>query len=373
MRVIGIMLRKEFLQIFRNRAMLPIIFVMPIIQLVILVNAATFEIKHIRMDIIDHDHSSTAARLISKFGASDHFDIYSYSANDQAGKDDLAAGKADIVFIIPYHFDKDLVKENHAKVQMLVNAIDGSAAAVGSGYASQIVQDFDQGVRSELLNPVPIIPGPGTIDTRYSYWFNPELDYKTFMVPGLLVILITIVSLFLAGMNIVREKEIGTIEQINVTPISKIQFITGKLLPFWILGLFELGFGLLLGKLLFNTPIIGNVFIVFAFAGIYMLTILGMGLLISTFTDTQQQAMFLAWFFMVIFILMSGLFTPIENMPVWAQKITLINPVAYFIKVIRMVLLKGSGFAETSRFFLIMAGMALVSITLSVLNYRKTT
>jgi ABC-2 type transport system permease protein len=173
-------------------------------------------------------------------------------------------------------------------------------------------------------------------------------------------------------MNIVREKEIGTIEQLNVTPISKGSFIIGRLLPFWILGIFELGFGLLLGKLIFHIPMVGNMLVVFCFAAIYLLMVLGMGLFVSTFTQTQQQAMFISWFFMVIFILMSGLFTPIESMPLWAQKITLFNPVAYFIKVMRMVLLKGSGFADTAQYFLYMAVFAVGMNVLAVWNYRKT-
>ncbi|HPE84112.1 MAG TPA: ABC transporter permease, partial [Aequorivita sp.] len=205
-----------------------------------------------------------------------------------------------------------------------------------------------------------------------SFWYNTTLDYKTFMVPGILVLLVTMITLFLSGMNIVREKEIGTLEQINVTPIRKSQFIIGKLFPFWVIGMGLLTIGLILAKAIFNIPMEGSIALLYAYTSIYILVILGMGLLISNFTDTQQQAMFIAWFFIVIFILMSGLFTPIESMPKWAQLITEFNPIKYFVEIVRMVMLKGAGFMDilpqlwkTMLYAAIMNGLA-------VWSYRKT-
>lgn len=205
-----------------------------------------------------------------------------------------------------------------------------------------------------------------------SYWYNPDLDYKTFMVPGIIVLLVTMITLFLSGMNIVREKEIGTLEQMNVTPIKKYQFIIGKLLPFWILGIFILFFGMNIGRFMFDVPLLGNPAIILLFASIYILVFLGMGFLISNFTDTQQQAMFIAWFFIVIFILMSGLFTPIESMPSWAQKMTELNPIRYFIEVIRKVILKGSGFKDIFPQLIKISIYAVVMNVLAVVSYRKT-
>ena len=178
------------------------------------------------------------------------------------------------------------------------------------------------------------------------FWYNETLNYKTFMVPGILVLLVTMITLFLSGMNIVREKEIGTLEQINVTPIKKYQFIIGKLFPFWLLGLVLLTIGLIISKLLFDIPILGSLSLMYFYTSIYILVILGIGLFISNFTNTQQQAMFIAWFFMVIFILMSGLFTPIASMPPWAQTITDFNPIKYYVEVMRMVMLKGAGLKD---------------------------
>jgi ABC-2 type transport system permease protein len=192
------------------------------------------------------------------------------------------------------------------------------------------------------------------------------------MVPGILVILVTIISLFLTAMNIVREKEMGTIEQINVTPIKKYQFIIGKLLPFLIIALFELAFGLFLGRIIFHVPVVGNLSLLFGFAVIYLLVILGFGLFLSVISDSQQQVMFVTFFFMLVFILMSGIFTPTESMPAWANKVNIINPIAYFMSVIRMILLKGSGFSDILTEFYSLLIYAFISLGLAVWRYRKT-
>ena len=184
--------------------------------------------------------------------------------------------------------------------------------------------------------------------------------------------LVAMLVLILSAMNVVREKEIGTIEQINVTPIRKWQFILGKLLPFLFIGLFDLVLGLTVGKLLFNIPMEGDLWLVFAFCVVNIFCVLGIGFFISNFADTQQQAMFMAWFFMVIFILMSGLFTPIESMPAWAQALTVPNPIAHFVTVMRLVLLKGSGWLDIRYNFFVMIGLGILFNALAVWTYRKT-
>jgi ABC-2 type transport system permease protein len=351
--------------------MIVIIFVMPVIQLLILSNAATFEIKNIRLHVMDADQSSMSRELIRKFVASGYFQLEDYSFDFSSANRNLEEGKADFVMRIPPHFERNLIRDQQNKIQFVVNAVDGSAGTLAYAYASQIVNDFNQNVRGELL-PQQLLSQAAVINVNYSNWFNPELNYKTFMVPGLVVLLVTLVGMFLAAMNIVREKEIGTIEQLNVTPIYKWEFVIGKLLPFWILAMIELTVGLIVGKLVFHIPIVGNIGLIYLFAAAYLFVVLGMGLLVSTITDTQQQAMFLSWFFMVLFVLLSGLFTPIESMPDWAQKVTLFNPVAYFIRVMRMVMLKGSGFADIEHDLIIMLIFAVVVNALAVWNYRKT-
>ena len=192
------------------------------------------------------------------------------------------------------------------------------------------------------------------------------------MVPGILVLLVSMITLFLSGMNIVREKEIGTLEQINVTPIKKSQFIIGKLFPFWVIGMGLLTVGLILARIIFNVPMLGSLTLMYLYTSIYILVILGIGLFISNFTDTQQQAMFIAWFFVVIFILMSGLFTPIESMPKWAQIVAEFNPIKYYVEVMRMVMLKGSGFIDILPLLIKTSLYAIVMNGLAVWSYKKT-
>lgn len=202
-------------------------------------------------------------------------------------------------------------------------------------------------------------------------WFNPMLNYQFFMVPGILVILVTMVGSFLSALNIVKEKEIGTIEQINVTPIRKHQFILGKLIPFWVLGLVVLTIGMLLARIFYGIIPEGSLFTIYIFAVVYLLSVLGLGLLISTYTETQQQAMLISFFIMMIFILLGGLYTSIDSMPQWAQIFTKFNPVTYFIEVMRMVVLKGSSLFDIRFHLLIVAIFGVVLNGWAVVNYKK--
>ena len=376
MKTIGFIIQKEFKQIFRNKGMLPLIFVMPLIQLLILANAATFEVKNIKFSYIDNDRTSFSRELIEKFNASSYFNVIANFPSNNLAITAMQNGQVDVILEIPNHFERDLLKNKKTNLSVSINAIDGAAAGVENVYINQIVMGFNKNAIAELAQlDVPIAIGikniPASVIAIPSFWFNETLNYKTFMVPGILVLLVTMVTLFLSGMNIVREKEIGTLEQINVTPIKKYQFIIGKLLPFWLLGLLLLTIGLIISKLVFNIPMLGSLTLMYCYTSIYIFVILGMGLFISNFTDTQQQAMFIAWFFMVIFILMSGLFTPIESMPVWAQRITDFNPIKYYVQVMRMVMLKGAGLMDILPQLLKIFAYAIVINGLAVWSYKK--
>lgn len=373
MNTIRYIIQKEFRQIFRNKAMLPIIFVLPLVQLIILSNAATFEVKHIKFSYIDNDKTPFSRELIEKFQASTYFDVIADFPSAKIAKSAMLDGKVDVVLEIPPFFERNLLKDKKTDLSVTINAIDGAAAGVGNVYIGQIVQQFNKNVKAELIQAGDLEGKIQNIATIPSFWYNETLNYKTFMVPGILVLLVTMITLFLSGMNIVREKEIGTLEQINVTPIKKYQFIIGKLFPFLVLGLVLLTVGLVIAKLLFHIPIVGSIGLMYLYTIIYILVILGIGLFISNFTDTQQQAMFIAWFFMVIFILMSGLFTPIESMPQWAQLLTEFNPVKYFVEVMRMVMLKGAGLYDIYPQFIKTLVYALVMNGLAVFSYKKTT
>src|SRR5258706_4106679 len=370
MRTLRFLLQKEFRQIFREPSILRIIFVMPMIQLLILPWAADYEVKDINLAVVDHDHSSYSRQLISKITSSGYFRLEDYSGSYQTAIHEVEKDKADLILEIPASFEKDLVKEDEAPLFIAINAINGVKANLGGAYLRSIIQDYNSEVRTEWIQFPRLSPEP-TIEITSSNWFNPSMNYKYFMVPVILVILVTMVGSFLASLNIVKEKEIGTIEQINMTTVKKYQFILGKLIPFWVLGLIVLSLGLLIARLAYSIVPAGSLFTIYVFAAVYLLAVLGLGLLISTFTGNQQQAMLVSFFMMMVFILLSGLYTSIGSMPMWAQWITKFNPVSYFIEVMRMVVLKGSGLADIKYHLLTMLGFAVILNASAVLRYHK--
>lgn len=350
--------------------MLPMIFGVPIIQLVILVNAATLEMKSIDMFVVDKDLSSLSHELVSKFEGSPFYNISGTSFSIDDANSAIEQNKADLILHIPQGFERNLMRENKSEIQLLIDGVNGTAASLVNAYSSSVISDFNRNIIVDLTQ-MPQLKDASLIKVETSFWYNPELNYKIYMLPGILVILVTLISMFLAAMNIVREKEIGTIEQLNVTPIKKIEFIVGKLLPFLIIALFELAFGLAIGKVFFHVPMVGSLGLLFGFTIVYLLVVLGIGLFISTISSTQQQVMFITFFFMLVFILMSGIFTPTESMPMWAQRVNIINPFYYFMRVIRMIMLKGSGFWDISKEFFSLCIYAVIMLSLSVWKYKK--
>jgi ABC-2 type transport system permease protein len=291
MRTIRFLLKKEFLQIFCNKALLPLIFAVPVVQLLILSNAANYEIYNLRVHVMDFDQTSSSRELISQFEASPYFEVVNYSYSENQAHQDIEQDQADLMVRIPGHFEKDLATTNQTNVQLLVNAINGSTAGLANAYANSIILDFSTRMQTSWHVQAPS-PSVTPIQIVYAHWYNPRMNYKTYIVPGILVVLVTMTGMFLTAMNIVREKEVGTIEQVNVTPVRKYEFIIGKLLPFWLIALFELAPGLIVARLVFHIPMVGSVGLIFSFAGLYLLVVLGLGLLISTFTETMQQSMF---------------------------------------------------------------------------------
>lgn len=371
MRTIKFLLQKEFLQIFRNKGMLPIIFLMPVVQLVLLSFAATYEIREVNFHLVDFDQSESSQQLVQKFQATGYFNLQNSSFDVDDGIEKMRSNDVRLALVIPQDFEQRLKSGQSTSVQLNIDAVDGTTAGLIQGYGRSIIQDFSSEVHPQVKN-VKLSDRQG-IEVIPASWYNPNLDYIQYMVPGILVVLVSMIGMFLSGMNIVREREIGTIEQLNVTPIKKYQFITGKLLPFWIIALFELGIGLLIARYGFGVPFVGSVWLLFGIAGIFMVVVQGIGLFISTVTQTQQQAMFIAWFFMVVFILMGGLFTPIESMPVWAQELTILNPIAHFIEIMRSVMLKGAGWVEIQHLVGLLTVMAVLILPAAIFRYRKWT
>ncbi len=370
MRTIAVLIRKEFIQILRNRIMIPAMIVAPLIQMFILVYAANMNMRDIDFSILDQDGTTTSAKLAARFSSSPFFSNAGSVFNIQEAENLLREDRADLIIHIPPGFESKIDNREKTSVQFLINGINSAAAVLTGAYSQSILLDFNRSVMAEFSNAA-MASGIGSIDLSYSHWYNPELDFKIFMVPGILVILVTLVGWLLMSLNVVREKELGTTEQINVTPIKKYQFIIGKLIPFWILAIVELGIGLTLGKLVFDVPILGSLGLLVAFTAVYLITVLGFGLFIAAISDTQQQVMFINFFFFLVFILMSGIFTAVESMPRWAIVFNTINPLAYFMRVIRMILLKGAGFAEVWRDFAAMAVFGAAMIALAVRSYRK--
>lgn len=371
MRTIRFLLQKEFRQIFRNKSILLMVMVMPVMQLVILPLAANYEVKNINIAVIDNDHSSFSQKLVNKITSSGYFKL---QANSQSFKDALAlveTDRADLILELPQGFERNLIRENEQKLFIAVNAINGTKANLGGVYLSGIIQDFNRDIRLELIQPGKF-PEQPTIEMVSANWFNPLLNYRVLMVPGILAVLVTMIGSFLTALNIVKEKEVGTIEQINVTPIKKHHFILGKLIPFWILGHVVFSLGLTVAWLFYGIVPQGSLLLLYGFLSAYLLAVLGLGLLVSTFCDTQQQAMFIMFFFMMIFILMGGLFTSIDSMPDWAKTVTKFNPVSYLINVMRMVILKGSSLRDVLPHLGAISVFAVVLNSWAVLNYRKT-
>ena len=381
MRTILFLVRKEYLHVFRDRATLFQVLAIPIIQLLVLANAATFEVKDTRVHVVDLDRSRTSRELVSHFAASGHFRIDGYSASMEAADRDLLARRVTMVLRIPSGFEKDLVRAGAAPVQLVLNAEEGAAAGITRAYSQRILTAYAASLGVELRPNFRTVRGPDEappargrprIEVRSRGWYNETLDYRDYMVPGILAALVTIIGTLLTAQNIARERELGTLEQLNVTPITRTQFIAGKLLPFWLLALGELAMGLTIGKLVFDVPMRGSLALVFFVAAVYLVAALGIGLWISTVAETQQQAMFVTFFVMVIYLLMGGIYTPVDSMPQWVQWLAELNPVKHFVQILRAILIKGAGFAEIQRPFYTLVAFAGVVFLLAVRQYRKT-
>jgi len=371
MRTILYLIRKEFIQIFRNKFISKAIFGVPIIQMLILVPAITFELKDVRLAIIDKDMTPESRGLISKLEGSSFFKV-TFSTFSEAEADNLLLGnRSGAILHIPSGFGKELITGRGGKLLVSVDAINASSAQLSWAYLNGVIRDYNADIITENMSTVTLSP-LAHINITNRYWYNEELNYKYYMLPGILVILVTAIGFLLAGLNMVREKEIGTIEQINVTPVKKYHFIIAKMVPFLLIGLVDLALGLVIGKLAFNIPFEGSILLMFFGATLFLIAVLGLALFISTFSGTQQQYMFVAFFCMIIFILMSGIFTPYESMPQWAQDFNLINPVAYLMRINRMVMLKGSTINDMASELLSLAAIAVFFTTLAVRRYRKT-
>ncbi|MDR0412215.1 MAG: ABC transporter permease [Dysgonamonadaceae bacterium] len=369
--MIKYLIQKEFKQIRRNVFVPRLIVALPVMVLLVFPWAANQEITHIRVDMVDHDRSPVSRRLAEKIAASAYFDLEGFPESYENALDDVERASADLVLEIPPRFERDLVTSGTASVRIAVNAVNMMKGGLGFNYMGNILRDFSGELREEWL-PAVAAPSPLPVAVIAQNRFNPYLDYKTFMIPALMVMLMTIICGFLPALNIVSEKESGTIEQINVTPVGKFPFILAKLIPYWAIGLLVLTLSLGLAALAYGLTPAGSLLTIYLFALLYIFVFSGFGLFISNYSTNLQQAMFAMFFFLILMILISGLFTPIAAMPPWAQAFTRINPLRYFMEVMRMVYLKGSGLPQLSGQLVALAVFAVVFNTWAILSYRKS-
>lgn len=332
--------------------------------------ATNFEVKNVNLSILDNDKSPYSQRLIQKIISSGYFKITDISDNYQNSLMSVELDKSDMILEIPPHFEKDLVSQKNGKIMISANTVNGIKGGLGSSYLANIIFDFASEVREELFQSNSKISSAG-FSIVPQFRFNPSLKYKIFMIPALMIMMLSIITGFLPALNIVTEKENGTIEQMNVTPVSKFAFILSKLIPYWIIGYVVLSICLMVAWLVYGLVPAGSVFLIYLFTSIFVFAYSGFGLVVSNYATTVQQAMFMMFFFVMTFIFMSGLYTPIENMPEWAQLISNYSPLKYIIRVFRMIYLKGSGFSELISPFIALCCFALFFNGWAIISYRK--
>lgn len=376
MKTLKFLIEKEFKQMFRNPLIPKMIVLYPIMTILVFPWAISFEIKNIKIDVVDNAKSTYSQRLTDKVAASKYFILNETPLNYQTAMLNIENGKTDMILDIPATFDKDIVKSQSSSVGVAVNSVNGTLGLLGSNYIMQIVNDFSSELRGELINTLPpqsrasLMKTP-QIEIVPQYRYNPELDYKNFMIPGFMVLLLTLICGILPALNIVIEKENGTIQQINVTPVSRINFILAKLIPFWVVGIIVLIISVTVAYLLYGLWPMGNITVILISAMIYIVSISGLGLIISNYSETLQQATFLVMFFILILILLGGIFTPVSSMPLWAQAIAAINPFNYLTETFRMIYLNGSTLRDISNNLLALAIIAAVVNSWAVFSYKK--
>ena len=369
--MIKYLLRKEFKQIVRNPILPKLIFVFPFMILLVFPWAASYEIRHLNLSVVDNDHSTYSQRLTNTIVSSDYFRLSNYSVTYSDALKSVEKNQSDIILEIPKDFEKSLMNRSNIKIMLTADAVNGMKGSIAMTYLSRIIGEFNASLMAEKM-PVTSNASMPVIQLNPVYKFNNNLNYKVFMVPALLVMILTLICGFLPAVSIVLEKEIGTMEQMNVSPVPKLIFILAKLIPFWIIGFIVLTIGFFVAWLFYGLIPAGHFLTIYTFGAIYIFGISGMGLVISNYAHTMQQAMFIVFFFMLLFIMLSGLYTSTDGMPEWAKWIAAFNPLKYLMEVMRAVYLKGSSILQLSGQLWALLGFAAFFNGWAVLSYRKS-
>ncbi len=373
MKTIKHIIIKEFLQIKRDKKLFRIVFIAPIIQLLFLGYAANLDLNNIKISVLDHDKSATSREFIESFESSGYFSVYSYSKSYDQVNEEINHGDILLAVIIPDDFEKNIGRHETSPLQLIFDGSDGNKTSIALGYVQGIVTKFSKSILLKIADKSGRkISIAGTIQPEIRVWYNPELKTRNFMVPSIAGLILLVITTILMAMAIVKEREIGTLEQIIVTPIKPFQLIIGKLVPFVIFGFIDI---LLVNAVMvfwFGIAIKGSfIFLLFA-SSLFVLSTLGLGLFISTISKTQQQAMMIAQFGILLpMIYLSGFAFPIENMPQWIQYITYLIPLRYFITILRDIVLKGSGFMQLIPETIILFLMGVSILFFSSLRFKK--
>ncbi len=365
-------IRKEFLQLRQDRKMFGISFLAPVFQLIILGYAATFDVSHIPMAVCDFDNSPSSRELVRSFTSTEYFRVVGYFDKTSEIDNQLDDGHASIAVVIPRGFEKKIGAGQSAPLQVIADGTETSTAGIGLSYVSIIVSRYAQNILLESLVKRGSVTMPASLSAEFRVWYNPELKSRNFMVPGVLGLLLMVMTMLLTSLAIVKEKELGTLEQLVVTPIKPYQLIIGKLAPFFLIGVVDVILVVFFASLIFSLPVKGGVLLLLFLSLIFLMTTLGLGLFVSTISRTQQQAMMTAiFFFMLPMMFFSGFVFPIENMPTIIQYISYLIPLRYYFVIVRGLFLKGVGMniLWTQALALLIFGSVILS--LSVMRFQK--
>ena len=354
------LIQKEFTQIRRNAFLPKLIVVFPIMIMCVMPWVMNQEVKNIKVTVVDNDRSTLSQQMVHSIEASNYFIFKGQQPTYRAALNEIEQSRADIVMVIPQDYSRDMTLGHQPQVLIAANAVNGTKGAMGSAYLTQIV--------TAHVNP-DITAIQSRVATLFLY--NKNLDFKLFMIPALFAIVMMLMTGFLPALNIVGEKEAGTIEQINVTPVSKWSFILAKLIPYWIIALFVITVCLLLAWAVYGITSVGPLALIYLLVLLLALFWSSFGLMISNYSDTMQQAIFVMWFFVVMMLLLSGLFTPTRSMPSWAYATTYVNPMSYFIEAVRTVFIRGGGLSSIWHQVLALLGIGSVMAVWAVVSYKK--
>ena len=365
MRGFIVLLQKEFLQIRRNPFLPKLIIAFPIMIMLIMPLIMTMDVRNVNVAVVDLDRSTTSRRIVSHIEASEYLSLVGTTSEYSVAMEGLEQGDIDVIVQIPDDFERDMAVSSPQKISIIANAVNATKGSMGTQYIVQTIARSLREIRGERS------PNEQSELITVQNRFNPTLNYRHYMIPALMIILFILICGFLPALSIVGEKESGTIEQINVTPVSRLTFTLAKLIPYWIIGMFVLTVAMIVARLVYGLTPVGSIGVIYFGAMLFILTISGFSLTIANFSETMQQTMFVMFFFVMIFMLMSGLLTPIDSMPDWAQKITLVLPPRYFVDILRSVYLKGTHITELWTNFAALGVFAIIFNTLAAITYKK--